>query len=45
MRRGENDKAAVGKEAREATMRKWQKEWDTTEKGRWTRRLIAVLQT
>jgi len=34
MRRGENDKAAVGKEVREATMRKWQKECHTTEKGR-----------
>jgi len=44
MRRGENDKAAVGKEVREATMRKWQKELDTTEKGRWTRRLIADLK-
>lgn len=42
-RRGGNDKAAVGKEVHEATMRKWQEEWDTTQKGRWTRRLIADL--
>jgi len=43
IRRGEWDKAGVAKEVLEATMKKWQKEWEAAEKGRWTRRIIVDL--
>jgi len=44
IRRKERDKAGVSKEVREATIKRWQKEWDVAEKGRWTRRLIVDLK-
>lgn len=44
LHRGEMDKSQIVKELREATMEKWQSEWDVAAKGRWTRRIIVDLK-